>query len=1331
MAWVKFFRKPGGNLGKSYQPGSMLSLAPTKGLLNEPGQNSCFLNSAVQVSPPSAVPLPLYLCTCIPVEPEQPDLFRHRRSLRQLPGHFCLGDACIFCALKSIFTQFQHSRERALPSDNLRHALAETFKDEQRFQLGYMDDAAECFGRGPPGVQTSTRLTVTLTGRCRRNPGALCGRWEGGWVGAMAATRDQHWSREEMYCDKQAGQGYTEHSVCPPPPTPTPDPSVCRSCGASSDPLPFTELVHYVSITALCQQVDRAYERNERLRSDMFGELLQAASTSGDLRNCPSNCGQRIRIRRVLMNSPEIVTIGFVWDSEQSDLTEDVIRSLGPHLNLSGLFYRVMDEHAKRSDLQLVGMICYSSRHYCAFAYHTKSSKWDVVTKCIRGHFQPLLLFYANPDGGAVSTEDAPRQTTMWSHYKSPVNGDSPVPESPVSGTKKLDLTRENLSALNSTQGSFRQGSSSGFGSGFSRGNGQTSGGRGPVKILPSDPQRRFQEISRECAQKAGEVRKHLPKKDLERGQRKHDTLRHRVYTLLLAASLRFPSCGAVKQSRAELQYAAASYVTHGLEKCVKKGISADVRGQRCAELRFSGLDHAGGSVASSLSPRACRMTSEGPPAKRLQLQGHCGMGYDDEIPLNATERPYSRSASPPENGFKKYAEQRLYSSQGKGPSRVERAPHQSRTPHEPRTPSRVQVLPPGPPGHSRRIELSNGYDTDSSQDSRDRGRSRPKAWKPMRETLNVDSVLSSMEQRHHSPQRRSSGQERAPFERERDQERERAWPKEERKQKSLMTIYEDEQKQETGSRSSLESDGRDKERTKGGANLKVHDNWRIQRTESGYESSDRLSNGSANPDSPIVESLRPIPEVQPSRDQLHHNRCEDSKADILRSPFSYGKQPRPLGPAVVSGNACYLSTSLKRTGSSQAYSQTEWHPALELSSGGAKSRKYFNFHSTAHCQPARARTGKSAIQLQQQQKLAGRQFENGLINSPIQEHAFLTFIIKKGLESLPPCAALRQMCPAEQQVRTQNGQDSHHLKSSPSLQRRRAFRHTSGNSEERDMPERDPLFPEVRQREVNGRGHRNGGGGFTTPQYLNKTSSSEWNSSDDLAGPTSEQEEGSAHSGSSSAHSGHSSNHSSNSPALTGNSSSPREPPQPVYQNLAPPLPPKTYTQRGGGSNSDQGGFRTRLHQEPSQTSPLPPPRVPIHRRPEPRLSSDSSSKSGSSDQERNDLSASESEGTPERVLPTTYFSVDSCMTDTYRLKYHQRPQLYLGPDHRAGAGHGDQASSGESELGDGSQPSPREPPSTSEPSKSRAETGVPSSKTIAKWYPVASKGLDEHGFL
>lgn len=118
-------------------------------------------------------------------------------------------------------------------------------------------------------------------------------------------------------------------------------------------------------------------------------------------------------------------------------------------------------------------MICFSSKHYSAFAYHTKSSKWmffddatvkevrnspinllyprlkirlplqalmssffcplvqigskwkDVASKCIKGHFQPLLLFYTNPEGSPVSNEDAPRQTTMCPRYKAQVNGDT------------------------------------------------------------------------------------------------------------------------------------------------------------------------------------------------------------------------------------------------------------------------------------------------------------------------------------------------------------------------------------------------------------------------------------------------------------------------------------------------------------------------------------------------------------------------------------------------------------------------------------------------------------------------------------------------------------------------------------------------------------------------------------------------------------------------------------------------------------------------------------------------------------------------------------------
>lgn len=70
---------------------------------------------------------------------------------------------------------------------------------------------------------------------------------------------------------------------------------------------------------------------------------------------------------------------------------------------------------------------CYCMLHALKslFSFSQIGSKWkDVASKCIRGHFQPLLLFYTNPEGTSVSNEDAPRQTTMCPRYKAQVNGD-------------------------------------------------------------------------------------------------------------------------------------------------------------------------------------------------------------------------------------------------------------------------------------------------------------------------------------------------------------------------------------------------------------------------------------------------------------------------------------------------------------------------------------------------------------------------------------------------------------------------------------------------------------------------------------------------------------------------------------------------------------------------------------------------------------------------------------------------------------------------------------------------------------------------------------------
>ncbi|XP_061572903.1 inactive ubiquitin carboxyl-terminal hydrolase 53 [Cololabis saira] len=1015
MAWVKIFKRPGGGLKKSYQPGSMLSLALTKGLLNEPGQNSCFLNSAVQV---------LW----------QLDIFR--RSLRQLSGHFCLGDACIFCALKSIFSQFQQSRERVLPSDSLRNALAETFKDEQRFQLGLMDDAAECFENILERIHLHI-VSDTSTDACS--------------------------SKSCITHQKFAMMLYEQF--------------VCRCCGASSDPHPFTEFVHYVSTTSLCQQVDRMLGKNERFRPDMFGELLQAANNTGDLRSCPSDCGQSIKIRRVLMNCPEIVTIGFVWDAEQSDLTDDVIKSLGPRLNLCGLFNRVTDETAKRSELHLVGMICFSSKHYSAFAYHTKSSKWmffddatvkeigskwkDVASKCIRGHFQPLLLFYTNPEGSPVSSEDAPRQTTMCPRYKAQVNG---------------DMTMKHP-----------------FGS--------------PNKF---------------------------PEPFMENLQRPGDT---------------------IKKDRGH---------------------------QRIEPPQHKDMIHARPSSPLENGPR--------PPVEKARSHPR-------------TEKPSN---------------------------------HLSRGSQEPHG----QSCGAQSGGHSRRTSTSPGrYDQESCHEQWERGgsggsRTKSKStWRPIREVLNVDTVLNELEQRRQQQQEsprcsKSSSQERVRTEQSRDCEREYTRATEERRQKCLMTIYEDEQRHKTESHSSAESESKNSQQRGGRLKgcpktLLRSDTWTIQRTESGYESSDRLSSGSTNPDSPGVDGFTIRPE-QRSTPELHlqselHQKGDSAKSSTSSSPLHNGKH--------------------------QAKSQGKKYDQASLS----------------------------------------------------------------------------------------------HLKYSPSSRRKSKYTSSSRKvvSSEKSSAGPDNWQYCEQQELTNCRGH---GGESTFPRHIMKTSSSEWNSSDDLALSEPEDRE--------------STYLSSNSEAVTSDSQCSNTPlPYHTPSNgTAEPLQPNSQRQLGTtGSPSlrstqrmpphegeaGHSTFRPRMLQEPFPSSPRLPSTSYISPRRKPDMSclrtfSDASSKSGS-DPERSTQSSCESEerlaayraeqaAPAQEVSLTTYFNVDNCMTETYRLKYHnQRPLVLSATVPRTATA---------SERRDNSHTLPPESHSQDVPNV-RPETSHNSNKPTAKWNPVTAKGLDQRGFL
>ncbi|XP_054845945.1 inactive ubiquitin carboxyl-terminal hydrolase 53 isoform X2 [Eublepharis macularius] len=612
----------------------------------------------------------------------------------------------------------------------MRHALAESFKDEQRFQLGLMDDAAECF------ENILERIHYHIV---------------------PSSETDMCTSKSCITHQKFA---MTLYEQC-----------VCRSCGASSDPLPFTEFVRYISTTALCNEVDRMLERHERLKPEMFAELLQAANTTDDFRNCPSNCGQKIKIRRVLMNCPEIVTIGLVWDSEHSDLTEDVIRNLTTQLYLPGLFYRVTDEHAKNSELYLVGMICYSSKHYCAFAFHTKSCKWvlfddanvkevgtkwkDVVSKCIRCHFQPLLLFYANPDGTPVSAEDAPRQIIHWSHYKAG-NGEELGSEKSV--FPKSDHMKENGFGEPITQKISKKYQPES--SAFSRNHIQASMISRPGKLAHNEHKEKAKDISRECAQKAAEMKNFSSslRKDTDRGSK-----------------------------------------------------------------RESG--------------------------KQRELPGEISCNFKAGSPPSGSE-------------FRSHSNERIYNSQGRGPYRHDKIHNQIRPGMRALGTNKTDGFPDGEKMSRVKADSTAGYDTDSSQDSKDKGsisscKSRSRGWKPMRETLNVDSIFNDTEKKEHSSKPKLNASSKSKHEKEPSSNN---WPKENLNQKGLMTIYEDDTKQ-TGSRNSLDSEGKGNiEKGKGFTERKIHaDGWQIQRTESGYESSDHISNASASLDSPVIEGTSPV----------------------------------------------------------------------------------------------------------------------------------------------------------------------------------------------------------------------------------------------------------------------------------------------------------------------------------------------------------------------------------------------------------------------------------------------------------------------------------------
>ncbi|CAH0729288.1 unnamed protein product, partial [Brenthis ino] len=344
---------------------------------------------------------------------------RHNTLPRSRPPSAARRDApeslsqTTLALFRELFAQLQWSAERAPAADGLRRALG---GGGARFQLGCMADASECFEH----LLLRVHAHVAAGSGEKRDDDAC---------------RAPHCVPHRKFAMMLVEQ------------------SVCGACQATSEPLPFTQMVHYVSATALTTQAALGEH------GDSFGLLLRKAGGMGDIRECPNACGAKIQICRTLMNRPEVVSIGMVWDSDRpaADHVAAVYAALGTELRPTDAFHACVDRAwAARATHRLVGLVTYYGKHYSTFFFHSKLRVWiyfddadvkeigpewsQVVEKCKRGRFQPLLLLYAAVDGTPCDTRHAPKDVVPFPAPE-PRRAVTPAPERPTNGYARRAVT--------------------------------------------------------------------------------------------------------------------------------------------------------------------------------------------------------------------------------------------------------------------------------------------------------------------------------------------------------------------------------------------------------------------------------------------------------------------------------------------------------------------------------------------------------------------------------------------------------------------------------------------------------------------------------------------------------------------------------------------------------------------------------------------------------------------------------------------------------------------------------------------------------------------------
>ena len=364
----------------------------TMGLSNEVGERNCFLNVVIQSLWHLHNFRQKFLVTCEEFMSKDPAKASGEGGEKE----------AVLSALYNVFKAYNNAlgdeeqQGTAVQANSLREALSRV--DNDRFQMGLMDDAAEAH-------------EAVL--ECLRS--------------SWAASLTESVFSLELVDHSQVAPG--SH---------------------------YKSFVHYIAAAAIRDYVTNARDVSTKRRfhtvlkhvlQDQYGTCPTPSSSDNAAQEQPkpeepppqpvtnNSGGKRQRKPQQpekqapleLKNYPEVFTLGISWESgnESQDNIKKVVDSMDEVLHLGTVFSHVsVKKNSSRNasaekKCRMRGMICYYGRHFCAFVREGDTDEWlvlddtmvksvgvfeDVVAKCHRGALQPCLVFYeavrSQPKGG-------------------------------------------------------------------------------------------------------------------------------------------------------------------------------------------------------------------------------------------------------------------------------------------------------------------------------------------------------------------------------------------------------------------------------------------------------------------------------------------------------------------------------------------------------------------------------------------------------------------------------------------------------------------------------------------------------------------------------------------------------------------------------------------------------------------------------------------------------------------------------------------------------------------------------------------------------------------